>query len=282
MTMTAARRGRQGGRAGAACLAAAVLALPLHWLLPALTVSPVAVRTYVALAAGGRNVGFVAGTAGSLVVDPPAVPGQAREWLAAVRKIAGGPIRWVVRTRPGPERTPLPPAYGLQGAVLAGPGTLQIGESRAEISTVAVHRGGDTIVLVKPDDVLFVGDLVEKNVVPDVADADTAVWARTLEEFLDRHPAAFFVGARGEPARALDVRYLRDYVAGLRLAVGQAIARGESGAAMADRLLTIQRGRVGHWSGFEVRGRRNIEAVERELSGGPGPARPTATPPPEK
>jgi hypothetical protein len=234
---------------------------------PPFTLVPVAGRAWAVVATDGDNAGFAAGLAGVLLVDPFSSAEAARSLLARIRSTAGRSPRWLVRTRGSAARTAGEGVFIRAGAAVAGPGrSLDLGDSRAEISSAPVHPGGDCLVSVAPGDVVFAGELFEKNVVPDLADADADAWVRVLDGFLADHPAGFFVGARGQPGRALDVRYLRDYLAGLRLAVAQGVSRGESEAALADRLLAVQRGRFGRWEGFETRARRNIERMIRALS----------------
>ena len=229
-------------------------------------------RTYVAASPDGTNSGIVAGSRGTVVVDAPSSDLPARDLAARIRAARGGRPWFLARTRAAP------PSAGddvlrRAGASPASAGPLDLGGSTVSFELVRVHPAGDTIVFVAPDDVVFAGDLVEKNTVPDLSGCDARAWAQVLDEFLERHPAAYFVGARGEPLRALDVRYLRDYIAGLRLAVEQARGKRESPEALAERLLTLQRARVGHWTGFDARARKNIEAVEREINGPVSPPR---------
>jgi hypothetical protein len=230
-------------------------------------------RTYVTVSGEGTNSGFVAGSRGTLVIDAPALDSAARDLASRIRAAGGARPWFLARTRPAPP-SPGDDVLRRAGASPASAGPLDLGGSTVSFEVARVHPGGDTITFVAPDDVVFAGELVEKNAVPDLSGSDTRGWARLLDGFLERHPAAHFVGARGEPLRALDVRYLRDYVAGLRLAVEQARGKGESLEALAERLLPLQRARVGHWTGFDARARRNIEAVEREISGPASPPRP--------
>jgi hypothetical protein len=234
---------------------------------PGVSVSKLSARVYLASVRDAGNSGFVAGSSRGLVVDPPPDDARARELLREVRRVAGQAPLWIVRTRAG-GRSPGEAVFRKAGGSPApARGVLDLGGTAAEISVVRVHPAGDTIVSIAPDGIVFAGGLVGKDAVPDLAGADTRAWTVLLDDFLDRHPAAVFVGSRGEPAHALDVRYLRDYVGGLRLAVEQGLSRGESESSLVDRLLAVQRARFGHWKDFETRGRGNIEAVVREVSG---------------
>ena len=71
----------------------------------------------------------------------------------------------------------------------------------------------------------------------------------------------------GDLARALDVRFFRDYLSGLRLSVARALSEGKSGAALVDLLLPLQKSRYGTWRWFDDFAARNIELTEAELKG---------------
>ncbi len=56
------------------------------------------------------------------------------------------------------------------------------------------HTGGDSLVSVPDADVLFGGDLLQKGTVPNLADAKTDAWIRTLDELaraLSERPRSF-------------------------------------------------------------------------------------------
>lgn len=224
-------------------------------------------RAWVAIATEGTNAGFVEGSSGVLLVDCPANADAARLLLARIRSLTRRSPRWVLHTRAGDARSPGDRIFLRAGArVASSVPALDLGGTSAQISTAAVHAAGDVIVHLPGEDVVFAGDLFARGEVPDVSGADVGGWVKVLDGFLDQRPAAVFVGSRGQPGRALDVRYLRDYVSGLRQAVGEGLERGESGPELADRLIALQRARFGHWIGFDARARRNVEEVERALT----------------
>ena len=108
-------------------------------------------------------------------------------------------------------------------------------------------------------------------------DANTRDWVRTVEGFLAEHPASRFVPGHGEVGSALDVRYFRDYLVGLRSTVERGLAEKKSGAALVEFVLPLLRKRYASWTWFELFAPKNIELTEQEMNGtkkfAPTPAR---------
>ena len=252
------------------------------------------------------NAGFVIGSSGVLVVDSFATPEAAAELLAVIRRLTSQPVRWVVNTHYHLDHVGGDAVFARAGAVLLahdnvrawvrtenlkwrkeikpeekamlaalplpdityGDGlVLWPGEKRIELSARPGHTGGDTIVFLPESNVLFAGDLVWKDTVPNLIDAKTDEWIRTLDGFLNDHPAATFVPGHGEVSRPLDVRYFRDYLVGLRTSVQRGVAEGKSGASLVDTYLPLHRKRFGSWTWFDQFAARNIELTEQELKG---------------
>jgi hypothetical protein len=103
--------------------------------------------------------------------------------------------------------------------------------------------------------------------VPNMIDADSAAWLKTVDGFLDEFPKATFVPGHGEPGHALNVRFFRDYLFGLRQGVARAIEEGKSGQALLEFLLPLHRARFGAWTWFEQFAGKNIELTEEEMRG---------------
>src|SRR5215470_16132965 len=170
------------------------------------------------------NAGFVVGEEAVLVVDSFATPAAAEELLAEIRRVTQRPIRWVVNThyhldhvggdavfvRAGASilahenvrawvrtenlkwRTEIKPEEKEMLSRLILPDityrdgvTLWLGSRRVDILTRPGHTGGDSIARVPDADVLFAGDLLWNATLPNLIDADTAAWQKTLEGFLD-------------------------------------------------------------------------------------------------
>jgi cyclase len=250
----------------------------------------------------GGNAGFVVGDDSVLVVDTFIAEPAAEELLAEIRKLTPLPVRWAVNThyhldhvggnavlaragasivahenvrawtrtenlkfRPGQkeaiEALPLPNVTHRNGL------TIWLGSRRVDILFRAGHTGGDSIVSVPDAGVVFAGDLFWNATLPNLIDADTAAWQKTLDGLLEEFPKATFVAGHGEPGHALDVRFFRDYILGLRQNVQRAIGEGKSGQTLVDAVLPFLKGRYGAWSWFEQFAVKNIEQTEQELRG---------------
>src|SRR5713101_6968032 len=252
------------------------------------------------------NAGFVVGDEGVLVVDTFATAAAAEELLAEIRRTTKLPVRWVINShyhldhvggnavfsRAGasvvahenvrawvrtenlkwreeirPEekqmlsRLVLPDGTHRQGL------TLWLGSRRVEVLFRPGHTGGDSVVRVPDADVVFAGDLFWNSSMPNLIDADTAAWQKTLEDFLDEFPRAAFVPGHGEPGHALDVRFFRDYIIGLRQTVARGLEEGKSGQTLVDSILPLHRARFGSWAWFDQFGARNITSTEQEMKG---------------
>ena len=252
------------------------------------------------------NAGFVVGDEGVLVVDTFATAAAAEELLAEIRRTTKLPVKWVINShyhldhvggnavfsRAGasvvahenvrawvrtenlkwreeirPEekqmlsRLVLPNVTHRQGL------TLWLGSRRVEVLFRPGHTGGDSVVRVPDADVVFAGDLFWNSTMPNLIDADTAAWQKTLEDFLDEFPRAAFVPGHGEPGHALDVRFFRDYIFGLRQTVARGLEEGKSGQALVDAVLPLHKARFGGWAWFDQFAARNIMMTEQEMKG---------------
>lgn len=85
------------------------------------------------------------------------------------------------------------------------------------------HSAEDLAMLVKPDGVLFAGDLVFRGRVPFVGDADSRAWIAALEKLIALKPAVLVPG-HGAPSRTprADLVFTRDYLQFLRTHMGKA------------------------------------------------------------
>jgi len=263
------------------------------------------------------NAGFVIGSSGVLVVDTFASPAAAEELAAEIRRLTAAPVRWVVNThyhldhiggnavfaRRGASlvahenvrawartenlkwRKEITPKEKAMLAALVLPEvthtsgiSIWLGDRRVDVLERPGHTGGDSVVLVRDANVLFAGDLFWKGTVPNLVDASTGAWVDTLDGFLREFPATTFVPGHGDVGKALDVRFFRDYLSGLRLSVAKGIEDGQSGQALVEILLPRHRERYGSWKWFGQFAEKNIASAEEELKG--TKAYPP-TPPPE-
>ncbi len=252
------------------------------------------------------NAGFIVGPDAVVVVDSFATPEAAEELLGEIRRITKAPVRWVVNTHYHLDHVGGDRVFLKQGAallahdnarawvrtenlkwrkeikpeekeMLAGlalpevtyrdGARLWLKDRNVEVLTRPGHTGGDSLVFYPAGNVVFAGDLFWKQTVPNLVDADTREWIRTLDGLLADHPTSRFVPGHGEPGSALDVRYFRDYLVGLRSTVERALAENKSGKALTDQVLPLLRKRWASWTWFDQFAEKNIEQTEQELQG---------------
>jgi cyclase len=248
------------------------------------------------------NAGFVIGSDGVLVVDTFATPAAAERLLAEIRSKTPLPIRFVVDTHfhrdhmggnavfakagavivaqenvrawarrewePGltPEQKARYAALQLPDVTYRDRTTIWLGDRKVEVFHRPGHTGSDSIVSVPDARVVFAGDLVLRNAIPNTSIARTDGWIETLDELLRDYPSSTFVPGHGELSRPLDVRFFRDYLRELRMDVARGVSQGLSGAALAAAVKPQLQSRYGSWTWFEhVDG--SIAEVEAELKG---------------
>ena len=246
------------------------------------------------------NAGFVVGSASVLVVDSFATEAVAEKLLAEIRRRNPLPIRWLVDTHhhrdhcggnaafakagativasePARERMreKMPPA-ALPSVTYRDAMSIWLGDRRVDVFTKAGHTGGDSLVSVPDADVLFGGDLLQKATVPNLADADSEAWVKTLDELARRFPTATLIPGHGDVARPLDMRALRGYLVGLRAAVAGELRKGKSGAGLAEAVLPTFAPSYRGWT-WSDRIPESVTSVERELTGKTA-SRPSPTP----
>jgi len=241
-----------------------------------------------------------------LVVDAFATSAAAEELLGVIHRATPAPVRWVVNTHYHLDHVGGDAVFAGAGAVILGHENLRAWirtenlKWRAEVKPeekamlarlvlpdltyrdgvtvwpgdlkVAVlsrpgHTGGDSIVVVPRVNVVFTGDLFWNATVPNTIDADTKAWVQTLDRFLEEFPQSTFVPGHGEVGHALDVRFFRDYVSGLRQTVEQALESGKSGQSLIDAVLPLHRARFGAWNWFDQFAEKNIQFAEQEFRG---------------
>ena len=246
------------------------------------------------------NAGFVVGSDAVLVVDAFATEAAARSLLAEIRRRTRLPIRWLVDTHhhrdhcggnavfaragaavvasePARERMreKLPPA-ALPSLTYRDSISIWLGDRRVDVFTKPGHTPGDSLVSIPDADALFGGDLLQKATVPNLADADSEAWVKTLDELARRFPSATLIPGHGDVARPLDMRALRAYLVGLRAAVAGELRRGKSGAALVEAVLPAFAPSYRGWAWSESIP-ESVAQMERELTGKTG-SRPAPTP----
>lgn len=253
------------------------------------------------------NSGFVVGDNGVAVIDTFQDPEAARELLAEIGKITPLPIRFVVNTHYHIDHVngndvfaaagativahrnvrawmrsenlkfwtdPIPPEIRARVQSLTLPDVvfddridLYLGTRQLEVRYYPGHTGSDSVVFVPDAKVVFCGDLLWKDHFPNLIDATTDAWVRTLATLQSEHGSSTFVPGHGEVATAGDVATFRQYLADLRAAVSRAQAAGKSGNALVEEVLLGVRSRERNWAFFDDYARDDVLQTEEELSG---------------
>jgi cyclase len=246
-----------------------------------------------------------------LVVDAFATPQAAERLLAEIRKATPLPVRWLVDTHRHRDHWGGNAVFARAGAAVvstesartgilarltrdAGPNektrslelpsvtyrdalSIWLGGRRVDVFTKPGHTDGDSLVSVPDADVLFGGDLLQKGTVPNLSDARTDAWVRTLDELAREFPSATIVPGHGGIARPLDMRALRDFLVTLRLSVARGLQEGKTGGALVESVMPrLAPFRSWTWS-EHLDG--SVTDVERELTG-TAPAPPSSPTPP--
>jgi glyoxylase-like metal-dependent hydrolase (beta-lactamase superfamily II) len=143
---------------------------------------------------------------------------------------------------------------------------IYLGSRLIQVRYMLGHTGGDSVVIVPDANVVFGGDLIWQKHLPNLIDATTSDWVKTLEKLLAEHPSATFVSGHGDVASPDDVRDFHDYLVALRDDVGKAQAAGKSGQELIDAVSAQLKDKYGQW-GFPRFMPRNIEQTAAELAG---------------
>ncbi|HLK32465.1 MAG TPA: MBL fold metallo-hydrolase [Terriglobales bacterium] len=254
----------------------------------------------------GANAGFVVGEDGVAVIDTFADPEAAKELLAEIRKLTPLPIRFVVNTHYHLDHVNGNDVFAAAGATILAQRNvrdwertenlkwwgdkikpevkarveslklpdvvydqgvdLYLDSRKLEVRSYPGHTGGDSIVYVHDAGVLFCGDLFWNHHIPNLTDATTGVWTKTLNALVGSG-AGKFVPGHGEPGTSLDVRALQQYLEDLRAAVGLARAAGKSGDALVEAVLPELQTKYGSWGFFKEFAKANIKQTGEELAG---------------
>src|SRR5215472_11660580 len=254
----------------------------------------------------GSNAGFVVGSNGVLVVDTFVDVAPARDLLAEIRKVTNLPIRFVVNTHyhldhtggnaifeeagatilaqrnlrgwlrtenlkffgatPKPEDKARVEALVLPDETYTDAVDIYLGSRLIQVRYMLGHTGGDSVVTVPDANVVFGGDLVWQRHLPNLIDATTSDWVKTLEKLLADHPSATFVSGHGDVATPDDVRDFHDYLAALRDDIAKAQAAGKSGQDLVDTVSAQLKDKYGQW-GFARFMPLNIAQTAAELKG---------------
>ena len=255
----------------------------------------------------GSNAGFIVGANGIVVVDTFETTDAAKQLLAEIRKVSGLPVRYVVNTHYHLDHTGGNAVFAEAGATIVahrnvrswlrtenlkffGPSPKP--EEKAQVASLALpdlvyseavdiyldsrliqvrymlgHTGGDSVIIVPDANAVFAGDLVWQKHLPNLIDASTEPWIRTLDTLLQEHPSATFVSGHGDIATPADVSDFREYLTTLRALVAEAQSNGKSGDDLVKSVTATLKDKYSDWGFFNHFVGRNIEQTADELAG---------------
>jgi cyclase len=255
----------------------------------------------------GGNAGFVIGDDGVLVIDTFQDPRPAKALLAEIRKLTPLPIRFVVNTHyhldhvngndvfAGAGATivahrnvrawirtenikmldpPVTPEKKARVASLTLPTVvhdshieLYLGSRRINVRYYPGHTGGDSVVSIPDAHIVFCGDMLWKEHVPNLIDASTKPWIESLDAMQKDYGPSTWVPGHGGVANAQDVLTFRKYLADLRDGVRREQAAGKSGDTLVQALLPGLKSSYGKWGFFNDYAGVGIEQTAQELAG---------------
>jgi cyclase len=255
----------------------------------------------------GSNAGFVIGDDGVAVVDSFIDAGAAQDLLGEIRKRTNLPIRFLVNTHYHLDHMAGNGVFAGAGAVILanenvrawahtenlkffGPGVtpaqkarveaivlpsvvydqgvdLYLGKRKLEVRHLAGHTGSDSIVVVPDANVVFTGDLLWTKHLPNLIDASTSPWIRTLESLQASYPTATFVPGHGPVGQPADLSLFRGYLEALRRAVAQAQSQGKTGDSLVAAVNAALQPTYGSWGFFQHFLRPNALQTAAELTG---------------
>jgi len=255
----------------------------------------------------GGNAGFVIGDGGVAVIDTFQDPKPAQALLVDIRKLTQLPIRFVVNTHYHLDHVngndvfaaagatiiahrnvrawmrtenikmldpPVTPEKKARVASLTLPTLvhdshvdLYLGSRRINVRYYPGHTGGDSVVWVPDARVVFCGDMLWKDHVPNLIDASTGAWVESLDAMQKDYGQATWIPGHGGVASAQDLQTFRTYLADLRANVRRERAAGKSGDALVQALLPGLRAKYGKWGFFMDYASLDITQTAEELAG---------------
>ena len=255
----------------------------------------------------GGNAGFVIGDDGVAVIDTFQDPRPAKALLTEIRKITPLPIRFVVNTHYHLDHVNGNDVFAAAGATIVahrnvrawmrtenikmldppvtaekkarvasltlptvvhdGHVDLYLGSRRIDVRYYPGHTGGDSVVSIPDAHVVFCGDMLWKQHVPNLIDASTGAWVESLDRMQKDYGPSTWVPGHGDVASGQDVLIFRKYLADLRAGVKREQAAGKSGAALLDALWPGMRSSYGKWGFFSDYAKLGIQQTEQELNG---------------
>ncbi|TDP63804.1 MBL fold metallo-hydrolase [Roseateles toxinivorans] len=256
----------------------------------------------------GANAGIVIGEEAVAIIDSLYKPKATQALLAEVRRLTPLPIRYLINTHYHIDHVAGNAVFAQAGAVIVGHknmarwintenlkffGATPTAEGQTQVAALAPpqigfdsemrlnlgqrtllikalpgHTGGDAVVSVVDAGVVFAGDLFWRRAIPNLIDAHTADWIRTLDTLRQGQPAtAVFVPGHGDVGSAGDVQDFQRYLGDLQAAVKQQLDAGKDGEALQAAALAQLTPSYGGWAYFKNLGPRNVRDMQAELTG---------------
>jgi cyclase len=255
----------------------------------------------------GGNAGFIIGDESVAVIDTFQDPRPAKALLADIHKRTRLPIRFVVNTHYHLDHVNGNDVFGAVGATIVAhrnvrawmrtenlkmldpPVTpekkarvaslmlptvvydshldLYLGLRKIEIRYYPGHTGGDSVIWVPDAKVLFCGDMLWKDHVPNLIDASTGAWVGSLDAIEKDYSPAVWVPGHGALATARDIQTFRTYLADLRSNVRREQSARKSGDALVQAILPGLKSKYGQWGFFMDYARAGILQTAEELTG---------------
>lgn len=252
----------------------------------------------------GGNAGFVVGDDGVAVIDTFQDPEPAAALLAEIRKITPLPIRFVVNTHYHLDHVNGNDVFAAAGAVVIAhrnargwirtenikmidpPVTaekkarvksialpnlvydtsldLYLGSRRVNVRFYPGHTGGDSVVSIPGAHVVFCGDLLWKDHIPNLIDATPPLWIQTLDALPKDYGESTWVPGHGGVANAADIATFKKYIVDLRADVAR---HHEKGDALVQAILPSLKTNYGNWGFFADLAAANITDTAQELAG---------------
>jgi len=254
----------------------------------------------------GGNAGFVIGDDGIAVIDTFQDPRPAAELLREIRKISKLPIRFVINTHYHLDHVNGNDVFAAEGATIVAQRNTRpwirtenvkmidppvTEETKARIRSIALphllfreeldlylgsrhlsvryyagHTGGDAIVYLPDSHLVFCGDLLWKDHIPNLIDSTTQEWIKTLDALPKDLGTNTWIPGHGGVATAEDIVTLRKYMANLRAKVAKARAGRKSGDALVQAVLPSLKETYGKWAFFDLAAPGILQTAE-ELAG---------------
>jgi glyoxylase-like metal-dependent hydrolase (beta-lactamase superfamily II) len=255
----------------------------------------------------GANTGFVIGQNGVAVIDSFENVDAARELLADIRKKTSLPILFLINTHYHIDHMTGNGVFAAVGATIVanrnvrawartenlkffGPHPsakdrawvqslvlptvtynngidLYLGRRELIVHHMPGHTGSDSIIVVPDAGVVFTGDLFWGHHLPNLIDASTEPWIRTLDTLIAKYPTATFVPGHGSIGRLQDVEAFRGYLIFLRESVALGLKQGKSGDALVAALRPSFVKHYGSWGFFDYFLKPDILYTAAELQG---------------